>query len=81
MENISSMEEDIVECTSTIPFFSTSSVSTTGFVNPLKVVVQKNAFLILGNIQNEGVSKVRIESFDHGGLNTLIFTSGGKFGF
>jgi len=29
-----------------------------GFVDPHEVVVRKNAFLILGNAQNDGVSKV-----------------------
>jgi hypothetical protein len=36
-----------------------------GFVDPHKVIVQKNAFPILGNVQNDGVSEVRIESFCH----------------
>jgi hypothetical protein len=39
MENISWMEEDIVECKPTIPFFNTFSVGITSFVDPLKVVV------------------------------------------
>jgi hypothetical protein len=39
MENISWMEDNIVECTPTIPFFSTSNVGMVGFVNPHKVVV------------------------------------------
>jgi hypothetical protein len=30
------------------------------FVNPHKVVARRNAFPILGNVQNDGVSKVRI---------------------
>jgi hypothetical protein len=55
MENISWMEENIVECTPTILFLSTSSVNTTGFVNPHKVVAQRHAFLILGNVQNDCV--------------------------
>jgi hypothetical protein len=38
------------------------------FVDPHKVVVQRYAFLILGNVQNEGVSKTRIMFFGHGGL-------------
>jgi hypothetical protein len=39
MENISWMEDNIVKCTPTIPFFSTSNVGMVGFVNPHKVVV------------------------------------------
>jgi hypothetical protein len=38
------------------------------FVNPPKVVAWRNAFPILGNVQNEGASEVRIESLGHGGL-------------
>jgi hypothetical protein len=38
MENISWMEEDIVECIPTIPFSSTSSVGMANFVDPHKVV-------------------------------------------
>jgi len=49
---------EIVECTPTIPFLSTFSVGMVGFVDPHEVVVRKNAFLILGNAQNDGVSKV-----------------------
>jgi hypothetical protein len=59
MEDISWMEEEIVDSTPTIPFLSTSNVGMVGFVNPHKVVVQKSAFLILGNVQNECVSEVR----------------------
>jgi hypothetical protein len=59
MENISWMEEDIVECILTIPFSSTSSVSMAGFVDPHKVVAQRSVFQVLGNAQNEGVSKMR----------------------
>jgi hypothetical protein len=62
------MEEEIVECTPTIPFSKTSSVDMARFVDPHKIVVQRNAFSILGNVQNEGVSKVKIESFGHGSL-------------
>jgi hypothetical protein len=62
------MEEDIVECTPTIPFSNPSCVGKVGFVNPHKVVVQRNAFSVFGNAQNEGVSKVRTKSFGHGGL-------------
>jgi len=68
MEDISWLEEDIVECTPTIPFSKTSSVGMVGFVNPHKVFVRRNAFPILGNVQNEGVSEVRIESLGHGRL-------------
>jgi len=68
MEDISWMEEDIVECTPTIPFSSTSNVGIVGFVNPQKVVAQRNAFPIFGNAQNEDVSKVRTKNFGHGGL-------------
>ncbi len=53
------MEEDIVESTPTIPFFSTSSVGMVGFVDPHKVVIQRSAFLVLGNAQNECVLEVR----------------------
>jgi hypothetical protein len=67
MENISWMEE-IVECTPTIPFSKTSNVGMVSFVDPHKIVVQRSAFPILGNVQNEGVSKVRIENFGHGVL-------------
>jgi hypothetical protein len=59
MEDISWMEEDIVESTPTIPFLSTSNVGMVGFVDPHKVVVRRSAFPILGNAQNECVSKVR----------------------
>jgi hypothetical protein len=38
MEDISWMEEDIVECTLTIPFFNTFSVGMIGFIDPHKVV-------------------------------------------
>ncbi len=62
------MEEEIVECTPTIPFSKTSNVGMASFVNPHKIVARRSAFPILGNVQNEGVSKVRIESFGHGGL-------------
>jgi len=55
VENITWMEEDIVECTPTIPFLNTSSVGMAGFVDPDKVVAQRHAFLILGNVQNDGV--------------------------
>jgi hypothetical protein len=51
MENISWMEEDIVECTPINPFLSTSNVGTIGFVDPLKVVVQRSDFPTIGNIQ------------------------------
>jgi hypothetical protein len=36
-----------------------------GFVDPHKVIVQKNAFPILGNVQNDGASEVKIEIFGH----------------
>jgi hypothetical protein len=39
-----------------------------GFVDPHEVVVRKNAFLVLGNVQNDGVSEVRIEIFGHAWL-------------
>jgi hypothetical protein len=68
MEDVSWMEEDIVERTPTIPFLNTSSVVIIGFVNLHKVVAQRNAFLVFGNAQNEGVSKLKAKSFDHGGL-------------
>ncbi len=59
MEDISWMEEDIVESTPTIPFLNTFSVGMVGFVDPHKVVVWRSAFQILGNAQNECVSEVR----------------------
>ncbi len=68
MENVSWMEEEIVECTPTIPFSKASSVGMASFVDPHKIVAWRNAFSILGNVQNEGVSKVKIESFGHGSL-------------
>jgi len=38
------------------------------FVNPHKVVVQRNAFPVLGNVQNDGVLQLRIESFGYARL-------------
>jgi hypothetical protein len=35
------------------------------FVNPLKVVAQRNAFLTLVNAQNESISVMTIKSFNH----------------
>jgi hypothetical protein len=35
---------EIVECTFTIPFFSTFIVGMDGFTNPHKIVVRNNAF-------------------------------------
>jgi hypothetical protein len=64
MEDFSWMEEDIVECTPTIPF---SSVGMANFIDPHKVVVGRNAILIIGNAQNQGVLEVRTKSFGHGG--------------
>jgi hypothetical protein len=68
MKDISWMEEDIVECTPTIPFSNTSSVGIVVFVNPHKVVAQRSAFRVLGNVQNDGVLKVRTECFGHARL-------------
>jgi hypothetical protein len=65
MEDISWIEGDTIECTPTIPFFSTFSLGMVGFIDPHKVILQKNAFPILGNVQNDGVSEARIESFGH----------------
>jgi hypothetical protein len=62
------MQEDIVECIPTIPFLSTSNVGTVGFVDPHKVVAQRHAFFILGNVQNDGVLELRIKSFGHAWL-------------
>jgi len=59
MEDISWMEEDIVECTPTIPFFSTSSVGMVGFVDPHKVVAWRNAFIVFGNAQNDVVLEAK----------------------
>ncbi len=42
-----------------IPFLNTSNVDMAGFLNPHKVVVRRNAFLVLGNAQNEGVLEVK----------------------
>ncbi len=64
MENILWIE-DIVESTPITSFFSTSSVNMVGFVNPHKVVVQRIAFLTFAN---GSVSKMKVESFGHGGL-------------
>jgi hypothetical protein len=50
-----------------------------GFVNPHKVVAQRSAFPIFGNFQNEGVSKLRIESFGHGGLKQSFSQMEGDF--
>jgi hypothetical protein len=58
MEDISWLE-DIVESTSTIPFLNTCNVGMVGFVDPHKVVVHKNAFPVLANVQNECVSDVK----------------------
>ncbi len=66
MENILWIE-DIVESTPIISFFSTSSVDMVGFLNWHKVVAWRNAFLTLANSQNESVSKMKVESFGHGG--------------
>jgi hypothetical protein len=51
-----------------VPFLSTFSVGMAAFEDAHKVVAQKNAFLVHGNAQNEGVSKVRTDTFGHGGL-------------
>jgi hypothetical protein len=59
MEEISWMEEDIVECTPTIPFSSTSNVDMASFLNPHKWLFEGVHFPILENAQNEGVLKVR----------------------
>jgi hypothetical protein len=37
-------------------------------VNPHKVVAQRNAFPILGNVQNDGISERRIIFFGHARL-------------
>ncbi len=42
---------------------NTSSVDIIGFVNLHKVVVRRNAFLVFGNAQNEGVSKLKTKKF------------------
>jgi hypothetical protein len=65
MENISCMEEYIVKCTPTIPLLSTSNVGMVGSVNAHKVVVQKSAFIVLENAQNDDVSKMKTKSFAH----------------
>jgi hypothetical protein len=39
-----------------------------GFVDPHKVVVQRYAFLVLGNAQNEGVLEMKTKVFGHGRL-------------
>jgi hypothetical protein len=53
---------DIVENTPTIPFFNTSNVDITRFVNSHKIVAQRNAFSILQ------MHKMRTKSFGHGRL-------------
>jgi len=62
------MEEDIVECTPTIQFLNTSSVDIVVFANPHKVATRRNAFLVLRNVQNDGVLKVRTKNFGHARL-------------
>jgi hypothetical protein len=57
MENISWMEEDIIECTPTIPFLKISSVGIASFVNPHKIVARRNAFLVFGNVQMKAFEK------------------------
>ncbi len=57
MENISWMEEDIIECTPTIPFSKISSVGMASFVNPHKIVARRNAFLVFGNVQMKAFEK------------------------
>jgi hypothetical protein len=69
MEDFLWMEEDIVECAPTIPFFSVGMVN---FIYPHKVVAGRNAFIVLGNVQNQGVLKVRTKIFGHGGLKHLF---------
>jgi hypothetical protein len=59
MEDISWMEEDIVECTLNIPFSNTSSVDMVGFLDPHKVVARRSAFPVIENAQNEGVLEMR----------------------
>ncbi len=63
------MEEDIVECTPTISF---SNVGMANFIDPHKVVVGRNAFIVIGNVQNQGVLEVRTNVFGHGGLKHLF---------
>jgi hypothetical protein len=53
---------DIVENTPTIPFFNTSNVDITRFVNSHKIVAQRNAFSTLQ------MHKMRTKSFGHGRL-------------
>jgi hypothetical protein len=57
MENISWMEEDIIECTPTIPFLKISSVGMASFVNPHTIVARRNAFLVFGNVQMKALEK------------------------
>ncbi len=60
MEDISWMKKTLLSAhLPTIPFLNTSNVDMAGFLNPHKVVVQRSAFPILGNAQNEGVLEVR----------------------
>jgi hypothetical protein len=48
MENISWMEEDIVECIYTITFLSTSNVGMAGFVDPhIRMVLEGMHFKFL----------------------------------
>jgi hypothetical protein len=53
---------DIVDNTSTIPFFNTFNVDIARFVDSHKIVVQRNAFSTLQ------MHKMRTKSFGHGGL-------------
>jgi len=55
--------EDIVECTILILVFNTFSVDMVRFVDPVKVVTQRNTFLTLVNAQNESVSIMKIKKF------------------
>ncbi len=57
-----------MECTPTIQFSSTFNVGMVVFADPHKVVAQRSAFLVLGNVLNDGVLKVRTIFFGHAGL-------------
>jgi len=50
-----------------VPFLSTCNVGMAGFVDAQKVVLKRMHFQFL-EMLNEGVSKMRTESFGHGGL-------------
>ncbi len=69
--------ENIVESTSTLPFFTNSGVDTVGFVHPHKVIGRRSAFSTLPSAWNGGELEGEVES----GRLKCHFTSGRGFGF